>query len=165
VALAFVNKPELIFLDEPTTGLDPQSRRDLHAEIAQMKRDGHTVLLTTHNIDEAEQLCDRIAIIDRGRIIAAGLPRDLIAESSASQSVTLRSKPAIDPAWLTDVPGIEDLMVADSVATFRTSTPASTLAAAMQTLTIRGVELLELHARKAKLEDVFLALTTEREEQ
>jgi ABC-2 type transport system ATP-binding protein len=165
VALAFVNKPELIFLDEPTTGLDPQSRRDLHAEIAQMKRDGHTVLLTTHNIDEAEQLCDRIAIIDRGRIIAAGLPRDLIAESSASQSVTLRSKPAIDPAWLADVPGIEDLMVADSVATFRTSTPAPTLAAAMQTLTIRGVELLELHARKAKLEDVFLALTTEREEQ
>ena len=84
VALAFVNNPELVFLDEPTTGLDPQSRRELHAEIAQMKRDGHTVLLTTHNIDEAEQLCDRIAIIDRGRIIAAGLPRDLIAESSST---------------------------------------------------------------------------------
>ena len=72
VALAFVNNPELIFLDEPTTGLDAQSRRELHAEIAAMKRDGHTVLLTTHYIDEAEQLCDRIAIIDRGRIIASG---------------------------------------------------------------------------------------------
>ena len=82
VALAFVNNPELIFLDEPTTGLDPQSRRDLHGEIVQMKRDGHTVLLTTHNIDEAEQLCDRIAIIDSGRIIASGPPRDLIAANT-----------------------------------------------------------------------------------
>src|SRR5690349_13848385 len=96
VALAFVNNPELIFLDEPTTGLDPQSRRDLHAEIAQMKRDGHTVLLTTHNIDEAEQLCDRIAIIDRGRIIASGLPRELIAESSSSQSVSLSTAIPLD---------------------------------------------------------------------
>jgi ABC-2 type transport system ATP-binding protein len=164
VALAFVNNPELIFLDEPTTGLDPQSRRDLHAEIMQMKRDGHTVLLTTHNIDEAEQLCDRIAIIDRGRIIAAGLPRDLIAESSSSQSVTLRTSPAIDPEWLSDVPGIEDLMVQDSTATFRTSTPAATLAAAMQAVAARQADLLELHARKARLEDLFLALTSEREQ-
>src|SRR5690349_11385920 len=96
VALAFVNDPELIFLDEPTTGLDPQSRRDLHAEILKMKRDGHTVLLTTHNIDEAEQLCDRIAIIDGGRIIAAGLPRDLIAESSSRQSVSLSTSIPLD---------------------------------------------------------------------
>ena len=161
VALAFVNKPELIFLDEPTTGLDPQSRRDLHGEIGQMKRDGHTVLLTTHNIDEAEQLCDRIAIIDRGRIIAAGLPRELIAESSPSQSVTLRTKPDVDPEWLVGVPGIEELTVQDSTATFRTSTPAPTLAATMQALAARGVDLLELHARKARLEDVFLALTSD----
>jgi len=164
VALAFVNKPELIFLDEPTTGLDPQSRRDLHGEIAQMKRDGHTVLLTTHNIDEAEQLCDRIAIIDRGRIIAAGLPRELIAESSSSQSVTLRTNPAIDPDWLTNLAAIEELRVQDSTATFRTSTPAPTLAAVMGVLSGRGVDLLELHARKARLEDVFLALTSKREE-
>ena len=159
VALAFVNKPELIFLDEPTTGLDPQSRRDLHGEIAQMKREGHTVLLTTHNIDEAEQLCDRIAIIDRGRIIAAGLPRELIAESSSSQSVTLRTKPVLDPEWLVGVPGIEDLTIQDSTATFRTATAAATLGATMQVLASRRVDLLELQARKARLEDVFLALT------
>src|SRR4029079_15400954 len=96
VALAFVNKPELIFLDEPTNGLDPQSRRDLHGEIVRMKRDGHTVLLTTHNIDKAEQLCDRIAIIDSGRIIASGPPRDLIAASSSSQSVLLRTAPPLE---------------------------------------------------------------------
>lgn len=164
VALAFVNHPELIFLDEPTSGLDPQSRRDLHAEIAQMKRDGHTVLLTTHNIDEAEQLCDRIAIIDRGRIIAAGLPRDLIAESSSSQSVTFRTRAAVDPEWLSGVAGIEDLTFAGSTATFRTSTTAATLAAVMQILAARGADLVELHARTARLEDVFLALTSDREQ-
>ncbi len=164
VALAFVNNPELIFLDEPTTGLDPQSRRDLHAEIAQMKRDGHTVLLTTHNIDEAEQLCDRIAIIDHGRIIAAGLPRDLIAESSSSQAVILKTKPPVEREWLTGVPGVEDLAIQDSTATFRTATPAATLSAAIQVIATRDAELIELHARKARLEDVFLALTNEREE-
>jgi len=78
-ALAFVNNPELIFLDEPTTGLDPLSRRDLHGEIARMKQGGHTVMLTTHNIEEAERLCDRIAIIDHGRIVASGAPHELIA--------------------------------------------------------------------------------------
>ena len=129
-----------------------------------MKRDGHTVLLTTHNIDEAEQLCDRIAIIDRGRIIAAGLPRDLIAESSSSQSVTLRTRAAVDREWLSGVAGIEDLTVDDSSATFRTSTPAATLAAVMQILAARGADLVELHARTARLEDVFLALTSEREQ-
>src|SRR3954462_6129597 len=88
LALAFVNRPELIFLDEPTTGLDPQARRELHGVIAQMKRDGYTVLFTTHYLDEAEELCDRVAIIDRGRIVATGAPRELIAQSKALQSVT-----------------------------------------------------------------------------
>ena len=88
LALAFVNSPELVFLDEPTAGLDPASRRELHAEILRMKEDGHTVLLTTHYLDEAELLCDRIAIINRGRIVATGSPRDLIAASSRTQTIT-----------------------------------------------------------------------------
>ena len=162
VALAFVNNPELVFLDEPTTGLDPQSRRELHAEIAQMKRDGHTVLLTTHNIDEAEQLCDRIAIIDHGRIIASGLPRDLIAESSSSQSVSLSTSISLESEWLSGIPGLDDLVCSNLTTTFRTLTPRRTLAAVMRVLEDRDVELLELHARKARLEDVFLALTGER---
>jgi ABC-2 type transport system ATP-binding protein len=164
VALAFVNGPELIFLDEPTTGLDPQSRRDLHGEIVKMKRDGHTVLLTTHNIDEAEQLCDRIAIIDSGRIIASGPPRDLIAASTSSQSVLLRTAPPLDRASLAAVSGIEDLSCENSTVTFRTKTPGPTLSAVMQVVNDRGVEVLELHARKARLEDVFLALTSEESE-
>ena len=164
VALAFVNGPELIFLDEPTTGLDPQSRRDLHDEIVKMKRDGHTVLLTTHNIDEAEQLCDRIAIIDSGRIIASGPPRDLIAASTSSQSVLLRTAPPLERESLAAVAGIEDLSCENSTVTFRTKTPGPTLSAVMQVVNDRGVEVLELHARKARLEDVFLALTSEESE-
>ena len=89
LALAFVNNPELVFLDEPTTGLDAQSRRELHGEIRRMKADGHTVLLTTHYMEEAESLCDRIAVIDRGRIVAAGSTTDLIAASSSAPSVSL----------------------------------------------------------------------------
>ena len=94
LALAFVNKPELVFLDEPTAGLDPQSRRELHDEIRQMRDDGHTVLLTTHSLDEAEALCDRIAIINRGRIVASGAPRELMAASSRIVSVEFETAPA-----------------------------------------------------------------------
>jgi ABC-2 type transport system ATP-binding protein len=159
VALAFVNNPELVFLDEPTTGLDPQSRRELHADIAQMKRDGHTVLLTTHHIDEAELLCDRIAIIDRGRIIASGPPRGLSAESTALQSVSLTTLSALDHAWLSSLPGLEDLVCEDVTVRFRTAAVSHTVAALMQLLDERGIELTDLQVRKATLEDVFIALT------
>ena len=80
LALAFVNQPEVVLLDEPTVGLDVRARRELHAEIERMRRDGHAVLLTTHALDEAEKLCDRVAIIHRGEIVAAGSPRTLAAE-------------------------------------------------------------------------------------
>jgi ABC-2 type transport system ATP-binding protein len=159
VALAFVNNPELVFLDEPTTGLDPQSRRDLHADIAQMKRDGHTVLLTTHHIDEAELLCDRIAIIDRGHIIASGPPRSLIAESTAVQSVSLTTARPLERAWLSGVQGVDDLVCDDVTVRFRTPTVSRTVAALMQVLDDHGIELTDLQVRKATLEDVFIALT------
>ena len=159
VALAFVNNPELVFLDEPTTGLDPQSRRELHADIAQMKRDGHTVLLTTHHIDEAELLCDRIAIIDRGRIIASGPPRSLIAESTALQSVLLTTVRPLERGRLDSLPGVEDLVCDDVTVRFRTAVVSRTVAALMQVLDQQGIELTDLHVRKATLEDVFIALT------
>ena len=159
VALAFVNNPELVFLDEPTTGLDPQSRRELHADIGRMKRDGRTVLLTTHYLDEAEQLCDRIAIIDRGRIIASGPPHSLIAESTAMQSVSLTTARPLEQAWLSGVPGLDDLVCEDRLVRFRTATVSRTVAALMQLLDEHGVELTDLQVRKATLEDVFIALT------
>jgi ABC-2 type transport system ATP-binding protein len=161
VALAFVNKPELIFLDEPTTGLDAQSRRELHSEIVQMKRDGHTVLLTTHYIDEAEQLCDRIAIIDRGRIIASGPPRSLIAQSSAVQSVALTPSRPLEPGWLSSVPGIQDLVCGEAKVTFHTAISSQSVAGLMRVLDEHDIELTELQVRKATLEDVFIALTSD----
>lgn len=159
LALAFVNNPELVLLDEPTTGLDPQSRRELHAEILQMKRDGHTVLLSTHYLDEAEQLCDRIAIIDHGRVIATGAPRELIAQSSGSQSVTLVTKPAVLAEHLVRLPGVKELRFDGTTARFRTERPTETLTALAALLAEQRGELVELVVKKASLEDVFVGLT------
>ena len=159
LALAFVNSPELVFLDEPTAGLDPASRRELHGEIAQMKRDGHTVLLTTHYIDEAEQLCDRIAIIDRGRIVATGAPADLMARSSALTLVSLTTAAPIDPAVLEGLAGARDIAIDACRLRFHTATPSATVAALMTRLEERGLPLIELHAQKTSLEDLFIELT------
>ncbi|MEO5959262.1 MAG: ABC transporter ATP-binding protein [Opitutaceae bacterium] len=159
LALAFVNRPQVVFLDEPTAGLDPPSRRELHEEIARMKRDGCTVLLTTHYLDEAEQLCDRIAIIDGGRIVATGRPRELIAQSSRTQSVSLVTAQPLAADRLDRLPGIEQLSCEGATAHFRTQRPVETIAALMQWLAVERLELIDLQVRKASLEDVFLALT------
>jgi ABC-2 type transport system ATP-binding protein len=159
LALAFVNKPELIFLDEPTAGLDPQSRRELHAEIARMKQDGHTVLLTTHYIEEAEALCDRVAIIDKGRIVATGAPDELVARSTSHQAVTLTTVQPIDAGLLAGLPGIEDPSVDRGGARFRTTAIAPALAELMRRLEAGRIEIAELHVSKASLEDVFVELT------
>jgi ABC-2 type transport system ATP-binding protein len=162
LALAFVNRPQLVFLDEPTTGLDPHARRELHAAIAQMKHDGYTVLFTTHYLDEAEELCDRVAIIDRGRIVANGAPRDLIAQTSALQTVTLVTSRPLEPNKVAALPGVGAVHVEKTdVATlqFPTSNATATLAALMRLLDESRVELRDLQVRKATLEDVFLQLT------
>ena len=161
LALAFVNRPELVFLDEPTTGLDPQARRELHGAIAQMKRDGYTVLFTTHYLNEAEELCDRVAIIDRGRIVASGAPRDLIAQSHALQSVTLVTSRPLEAARLAALPGVSALAAEREgvEVRFQTSDATATLAALTTLLASTRAELVELQVKKATLEDVFLGLT------
>jgi ABC-2 type transport system ATP-binding protein len=147
-----------VFLDEPTTGLDPQSRRELQGEIARMKADGRTVLLTTQNIDEAERLCDRIAIIDRGRIIASGAPHDLIAGSTTYQTVSVVTTAPIDPRVLAEI-GAEDAALDGARATFRTAAVNRTLAALLQRLDAQAIDIVELRVRKAALEDLFIRLT------
>ena len=159
LALAFVNHPELVFLDEPTAGLDPHARRELHGEIARMKRDGHTVLLTTHYIEEAEQLCDRIAVIHNGRIVAAGPPHALVARSTAAPSVSMIVDTPVGPDLLAAVPGIEDPVCEGVAIRFRTHSVARTVAELMTRLEAEGVGPVELHVRKASLEDVFVELT------
>ena len=161
LALAFVNRPELVLLDEPTTGLDPQSRRELHLEIGRMKDDGHTVLLSTHYLEEAERLCDRIAIIVGGRIVATGAPRDLIAQSSARQLVTVVVNPPVAAALIAQLPGVEELEVQGGTTRFRTTQTTATLAALTALIDRQRVELIDLQVRKASLEDVFLGFTDE----
>jgi len=167
IALAFVNRPKLVLLDEPTTGLDPQSRRELHAAIAQMKHDGYTVLFTTHYLDEAEHLCDRVAIIDRGRIVGQGAPRDLIAQSKGRQSVTLVTSGPVDVAALAALPGAVEVAATDATSTsfqFQTGDANLTVAALMRLLNEKRVPLVDLQVRQASLEDVFLRLTSRHEE-
>ena len=159
LALAFVNRPELVLLDEPTNGLDPQSRNELHADIIRMKQDGHTILLTTHYLEEAEQLCDRVAIMDRGRLVASGTPRDLIAQSNAIPAATLvTARPMARPV-LAGMPGVQDSVCEGTTARFRTETPTETIAALAALLVGEGNAIIEFHLRKASLEEVFLGLT------
>ena len=109
VALALVNEPEVVILDEPTTGLDAQARRELHDVIERLKRESKTVILTTHYIEEAERLCDRVAIVDHGRVIAAGTPRELISGSRGQSRIELRTARPVELAELRSIPFVESV--------------------------------------------------------
>ncbi len=160
LALAFINKPELVVLDEPTSGLDAQSRRELHGEILRMKRDGHTVLLTTHYMDEAEALCDRVAVIDKGRIVATGGTRDLMAQSSASPSVFVATAQPMRLDMLGSLKGVTDLVCEDRTARFRADDINAAVAGLVAALDAQRIDITELRVQKASLEDVFLELTS-----
>jgi ABC-2 type transport system ATP-binding protein len=159
LALAFVNDPEVVFLDEPTTGLDPHARRELHADIARMKQDGHTVLLTTHYLDEAEQLCDRIAIIDRGRVIAGGAPREVMARSTAMPTVSFVTTKPLNLTTLDSLTDVEGLQGDGSSWQFQSSNVNRAIRDLMMLLESAQIEVTELHVQKASLEDVFIELT------
>jgi ABC-2 type transport system ATP-binding protein len=159
LAIAFVNRPEILLLDEPTAGLDPQSRRELRDEIARLQEDGRTVLLTTHDVDEAERLCERVAIMDGGQIIATGDPRDLTAASASMQLVSLTTRPRLDPAHVADIAGLLDVVCEGNTIAFRSSDARAAVRALMSRLEQSGHELVELSVRRATLEDVFLRLT------
>jgi ABC-2 type transport system ATP-binding protein len=159
LALAFVNRPDILFLDEPTAGLDPQSRRELREEIIRLKNDGRTVLLTTHDVDEAERLCERVAIMDAGAFIATGEPRALAMESPAMHTVSVSTRPHIDIARVTDIAGIDEVTFDGSRISFRTADARHALQELTRLLEQAGVELLELRVHRATLEDVFLRLT------
>jgi ABC-2 type transport system ATP-binding protein len=159
LALAFVNNPQLILLDEPTSGLDPQARRDLHGEIAKMKQDGYTVLLTTHNVDEAERLCDRTAIMNHGRVVASGPPRELIARSAATTSVFLATVQPVERELLEKLPGVEDIVAENAGLRFHALYVTRTLAELTRSLNERSIDITELHVQKATLEDVLIELT------
>ena len=160
LALAFVNEPEVVFLDEPTAGLDPSARRELHAAIGRMKQEGHAVVLTTHYMDEAEKLCDRVAIIARGQILAAGPPRALIARSDAMPQVRLETSQPIDPGMLERLPGVQGLTCEGTQVRFRAPDITRALAELVKVLNAEGVDIAALEVEKAGLEDVFMELTS-----
>jgi ABC-2 type transport system ATP-binding protein len=161
VACALVCEPDLLFLDEPTTGLDPQSRRQLWGVIADFSSRGGTVLLTTHYMEEAERLCDRVAVVDHGRIIALGTPRELIASLGAEHVVefALEDGPGPPDDDLLRLPGVEQVARENGTTHLTVSRVHQTVPALMRLLSERGASLSALTTHHATLEDVFLNLT------
>jgi len=159
VACALVGRPELLFLDEPTTGLDPQSRRQLWDLLTRYRAEQRTVLLTTHYMEEAATLCDRVAIVDRGRVIALGTPRELVSSLEASTIVEFTLEAGASPPSLERVPGVYDVRVQNGAWTFATSEAHLVVPALLDALTAAGVQLSSLTTHTATLEDVFVAKT------
>jgi len=156
IALALVNRPELVFFDELTTGLDPQARRATWDLVRQVRDDGATVVLVTHFMEEAELLCDRVAIVDQGRVVATGTPSELIGRGDAGQRVSF-TWPGADAAWLSQLEGVERVTRrADAVEVAGGGPLAVRVAAA---LAGRGVAPADFRTHHPDLEDVFLALT------
>jgi ABC-2 type transport system ATP-binding protein len=161
VATALVANPKILFLDEPTTGLDPQSRRQLWEIIRRFQRRGGTVLLTTHYMDEAERLCDRIAIIDHGLTIASGTPAELIERLGGHHVVEFEATGdglAAQDTWHS-LPGVEAVHEEDGRMLLSVREPHETIPALLAALQNRGSRLLHLTTRQASLEDVFVHLT------
>jgi ABC-2 type transport system ATP-binding protein len=161
VATALVGNPRILFLDEPTTGLDPQSRRQLWDIIRSFQRAGGTVLLTTHYMDEAERLCDRLAIVDNGEVIAEGTPAHLIERLGGHHVVEFEvTGDSIDGAdtWRT-LPGVESVRHDDGVISLAVREPHLTIPALLTAVETQGSQLLRLTTRQASLEDVFVNLT------
>jgi ABC-2 type transport system ATP-binding protein len=161
VACALVGDPELLFLDEPTTGLDPQSRRQLWDILRAFRGQGRTILLTTHYMDEAERLCDRVAIVDRGRVIALGSPTELIAQLGGEHLVefALNNGAALADTELQALPAVMSVRREDDAYSLAVTAPHITIPALLERLRGEDIDLARLTTRHASLEDVFVTLT------
>jgi ABC-2 type transport system ATP-binding protein len=164
VATALVGDPDLLMLDEPTTGLDPQSRRQLWDIVRGFREQGRTVLLTTHYMDEAERLCDRVAIIDHGKVIALGSPRELIAELGGDHVIEFAvadsvGMPALGAELLQDLPAVRSVRREADNLCLSVTEPHIALPALLSRLKEHRRELANLTTRHASLEDVFVNLT------
>ena len=162
LACAIVGQPELLFLDEPTTGLDPQSRRQLWDLITEFKATGRTIVLTTHYMDEAEMLCDRVAVVDHGQVIALGTPRELIGSLGAEHVVEFGIADGAAPLDLDVLRAIPGVNVARRLAggyELQVGALHRVVPAVLALVAGQGLELSELRTHSATLEDVFVALT------
>jgi ABC-2 type transport system ATP-binding protein len=164
VACALVGDPDLLLLDEPTTGLDPQSRRQLWDLIHAFRVQGRTVMLTTHYMDEAERLCDRVAVVDHGKVIALGSPRDLIAELGGEHIIEFAldeqgGPTPPEPGTLADLPAVRSARKDADHFCLSVTEPHIALPALLERLRQAGQRLAGLSTRHASLEDVFVTLT------
>jgi ABC-2 type transport system ATP-binding protein len=159
VACALVGDPDVLFLDEPTTGLDPQSRLQLWQIVMDFRAQGGTVLLTTHYMDEAERLCDRVAIVDRGQVIAQGTPPELISSLHAANVIEFASEPEIDEASLRALPGVTEPHRRGPNWSLPVNSLAETVPALLSRVEGSGAKLVNLSTHRATLEDLFVSLT------
>ncbi|HEX2453782.1 MAG TPA: ABC transporter ATP-binding protein [Vicinamibacterales bacterium] len=163
---ALIGDPELLFLDEPTTGLDPQSRHQTWAIVEGLKARGRTVLLTTHYMEEAARLCDRVAVVDHGKVIALGTPRELIATLGAENVIEFATGDAnaqpIEDAMLRALPSVKDVVRDGGSWRLTVGEVHRTVPALLAALSERGAEPTELTTHHATLEDVFMSLTGRR---
>ncbi|HEY4328381.1 MAG TPA: ABC transporter ATP-binding protein [Phycisphaerae bacterium] len=159
LALALINQPQILFLDEPTAGLDPQSRRDLHSHIQTLRARGITILLSTHYIHEAHHLASRIALLSRGTIIATDTPANLIANSASLPIVQLKTAQPLTQQELAILPNISSATRHDTAWHLATHSPTTTIQSLIHLLDQKNITLQDLQIHHPTLEDVFLQLT------
>jgi ABC-2 type transport system ATP-binding protein len=161
LALGLVNDPLLLFLDEPTTGLDPQVRHEIHNLILELKQDRRTIVLTTHYIEEAERLCDRVAIIDQGRIMESGTPREIQERTLVHSTVEVEMSGTIESGDLPDWLASHRHAISDSrkSISFQSPNPARTISELLRWMDTRQLELVDIQLKRPTLEDVFIELT------
>ena len=159
VACSLIGEPDILFLDEPTTGLDPQSRLELWDIVGRFRAKGGTVLLTTHYMEEAERLCDRVAIVDHGRLIALGTPKELIARLEVSNIIEFTSDPPLPEAACLELPGCHGATPKGEAWLLRVDSLAAAVPQLIATVERYGAKLVTLSTHAATLEDLFVSLT------
>lgn len=162
LAIALVNDPKVLFLDEPTAGLDPQVRREIYDIIEELKRQKKTIVLTTHYIEEAERLCDRVAIVDHGQVIAEGTPRELKQRSAGTTRVEVRLAKATANPSLKSLDGVVDAREVDGAYVLHCQRTAPAIVSLVKHLEAERNELVSLEIATPSLEDVFIELTGRR---
>ena len=161
LALALLNDPQVLFLDEPSAGLDPQARREIHILMEDLRRERRTILLTTHYIEEAEKLCDRVAIVDEGRIVAIGTPREIQERALASSAIELECAHPLADGALPEWVGAEKTSLDGSRTriTVTSSRTARTMIDMIKWVDEKGIELADIRIKRPSLEDAFIELT------
>jgi len=162
LAMALVNDPRVLFFDEPTAGLDPQVRREIYDVIEELRREKKTILMTTHYIEEAERLCDRVAIVDHGKVIALGSPRELKQRAGGKTRIEVKLARPITNGTLQGLEGVADAREVDGTYVLHTQRPPQTIVSLVKHLEAEGNELVSLEIATPSLEDVFIEMTGRR---